>query len=99
MRERARKLIAEARQGLVSPALSPTEPAAVSASSRRSLSHSHSPSPTSESTPGRGVSPSAPSSTSSSTTSLRSAGKLQSFKKLVDKAQEAGGLKSLSRSF
>ena len=97
LRERARKLIAEARQGLVSPTMAVVSGAADNATNnhavsispaRRNSSHSHSPSPT-ESTHG--------SSTSSSTSMRSGAGrKLQSFDMLIDKEPESGSRKSIA---
>ena len=78
LRERARKLIAEARQGITSPVSTPVEPAPTTANRKgsSSRSHSHSPSP-------------APSPTESIQKFLSNGGnRLSSFKNLADKSQE-----------
>ncbi|EFX86638.1 hypothetical protein DAPPUDRAFT_44451 [Daphnia pulex] len=77
LRERARKLIAEARQGLSTPASTPVESVnnGTSRKSSSSRSHSHSPSP---------------SPTESIQKFLSSGGnRLQTFKGMVDKAQDS----------
>lgn len=81
LRERARKLIAEARQGLASPASTPVDPVnnGVSRKNSGSRSHSHSPSP---------------SPTESIQKFLSSGGsRLQTFKGMVDKAQDPSNRK------